>query len=475
MSDAPQQQPGADAPSIWGRLRILAGNDWAWLGLFVAVLVLVGPAPWNGGGNPFVVNVALTVMIFMVLSLGLNVVIGYTGLLDLGFASFMAIGAFTLSLGLVLTNQPEEQFRGDDALKISKLRLTHEQRQLDAEAGAPVVVRRRPDLYFDVLEGAPAVLAAKEAGDKRIEARHVSGLVLPVGQSTARGSHPLHFPGGFFLLLLCAGTVCAVAGLIRGYPTLKLTGDYYAIVTLGFAEIVWLVTLNEEWLTGGAFGIKLTKEFRPEIFGDALYEGTWQFYYITMGCVALATLASYHLQHSRLGRSWAAIKADETAAMASGIDIARAKMQAFAVSGFIGGVGGALWAIKVGTVTAKEFDIWKSILVVCCLVLGGMGTIRGALLGAAVLSGLGELLRLLSDPTMVARFLPVSIDTAEAISLPPEARFLVYGLILVLLMRFRPQGLLPPRASSPAPSADEQARLAEAESPLFALGQGKAA
>lgn len=470
MSETPTS-PAPDEPSPWARFKAKLGNDWAWLGAFVVVLVLCGPAPWNGGGDPFVVNVALTVMIFMILALGLNVVIGYTGLLDLGYASFMAIGAFTVSLGLVLTNQPEEHFRGDHALRASQLVV-----QSDAEDGGEVVVRRRPEAdRFDVLTGAEIVRAAKEQGrDTPVEARHVSGLALPVGQLTARGSHPFHFPGGFFLLLLAAGLACAVAGLVRGFPTLKLTGDYYAIVTLGFAEIVWLVTLNEEWLTGGAFGIKLTQEFRPEIFGDRLYEGTWQFYYITLACVALAALVTYRLQYSRLGRSWAAIKADETAALASGIDVDKAKMLAFAASGFIGGVGGALWALKVGTVTAKEFDIWKSILVVSCLVLGGMGTIRGALLGAAVLSGLGELLRLLSDPSWVAGHLPVSNETAQSLTLPAEARFLVYGLILVLLMRFRPQGLLPPRAGGDAPDEAEQARLRQAPSSLFTLGEGAA-
>ncbi|MCO5165897.1 MAG: hypothetical protein M9894_05960 [Planctomycetes bacterium] len=133
-------------------------------------------------------------------------------------------------------------------------------------------------------------------------------------------------------------------------------------------------------------------------------------------------------------------------------------MLAFAVSGFIGGVGGGLFAIKLGTVTAKQFDIWMSILVVCCLVLGGMGSIRGAIAGAAMLMGLGELLRLASDEGAVGR-----------LAIPPEARFLVYGLILVLLMRFRPQGLLPPREEGPPPSTEELAALRTAASPLYAL------
>ncbi|MCW8138863.1 MAG: branched-chain amino acid ABC transporter permease [Planctomycetota bacterium] len=404
---------------------------------------------------PFVAAIALTILLQAIFALGLNVVIGWTGLLDLGYASFIAVGAIVVSLGLVLTKQTPTPYPD---MPVRQLVLTQAQRALDPAPGAEVVVRERPDLRFDVVQGAPAVLAALEAGDKTIAARHQGGLTLPVGQATARGEQVFGFPGGYFLLLVLAGLASAVMGLVRGFPTLRLTGDYYAIVTLGFAEIVWLITLNEEWLTGGAFGIKLAGQYRPTVLGAPLYSDTWQYYFIVVAALALVVVAARRLHASRVGRAWAAIKADETAARASGIDVDRAKMLAFAVSGFIGGVGGGLFAIKLGTVTAKQFDIWMSILVVCCLVLGGMGSIRGAVVGAAMLMGLGELLRLASDEGAVGR-----------LAIPPEARFLVYGLILVLLMRFRPQGLLPPREEGPPPAPDELAAMRAAASPLYAL------
>lgn len=404
---------------------------------------------------PFVAAIALTILLQAIFALGLNVVIGWTGLLDLGYASFIAVGAIVVSLGLVLTKQTPTPYPD---MPVRQLVLTQAQRALDPAPGAEVVVRERPDLRFDVVQGAPAVLAALEAGDKTIAARHQGGLTLPVGQATARGEQVFGFPGGYFVLLVLAGAASAVMGLVRGFPTLRLTGDYYAIVTLGFAEIVWLITLNEEWLTGGAFGIKLAGQYRPTVLGAPLYSDTWQYYFIVCAALALVVVAARRLHASRVGRAWAAIKADETAARASGIDVDRAKMLAFAVSGFIGGVGGGLFAIKLGTVTAKQFDIWMSILVVCCLVLGGMGSIRGAVVGAAMLMGLGELLRLASDEGAVGR-----------LAIPPEARFLVYGLILVLLMRFRPQGLLPPREEGPPPAPDELAAMRAAASPLYAL------
>jgi branched-chain amino acid transport system permease protein len=445
--------------SLIDRLKGFGWTGALWIAAFV---VLFGMGLVDG--SPFLINAALTIMIYMIFAVGLNIVVGYTGLLDLGYASFMAIGAFVISIGLVLTNQEPQTYEGANALPVRKLILSQDQLQLEPKAGGEVVVRVRQDQRYDVVSGAEAVLAAKAAEQRKIEARHMTGLALPVGQQVAKGDLLFHFPGGFLILILLAGLVCGAVGLARGFPTLRLTGDYYAIVTLGFAEIVWLVTLNEDWLTGGAFGIKLSSKYRPQVLGDALYEDTWQFYYLVFICLLCAILFAYRLQHSRLGRSWAAIKADETAAMASGIDVDRAKMLSFAASGFLGGVGGALFAIKLGTVTATQFEVWQSILVVCCLVLGGMGTIGGALLGAVIVSGMGEGLRLLSDPGVVG----------ETLALPPQARFLVYGLILVVLMRFRPQGLLPPRADSPPPTDEEMEAIRSAPCPLFHMGEAQA-
>lgn len=415
------------------------------------VVVVVGALLAAGvGGMGFVVAVVLTILLHGIFALGLNIVTGYTGLLDLGYATFIAIGAYVVGAGLMLTSQTPTEYAD---LSVGKLVMTKEQREVAPAPGGLVLVRERHDLKFDVVEGAAAVRAALEAKQKTIAARHVDGLSLSVGQRVAHGQQALRFPGAILLLLVVAGGVSAGVALLRGFPTLRLTGDYYAIVTLGFAEIVALVTKNEEWLTGGAFGIKLGSKFQPSFLGGELYNDTWRFYVLVVGVFLLVLVAVSRLQSSRVGRAWAAIKADETAARASGIDVDKAKLLAFAVSGFIGGVGGGLFALKLQTITPGNFDIWLSIIVVCCLVLGGLGSIRGALLGAVILMGLSEGLRYASPP------------------LPPEARFLVYGLILVLLMRFRSQGLLPRREEGSAPTADELGGLRAARPALYVLGE----
>lgn len=462
-------------------LRRLLRKDWAWALAFGVFLAGAGVVC-----GPFGVNVALTVMTFMILAVGLNVVLGFTGLLDLGYAAFVAIGGFAMALGLVLTSVPPRS----ELLPVSKIALSAEQYRLEPAPGRTVVVRERPDLDYDVLSGAESVLAARAAGETALRVELESGVVLPVGQrKKPDGLRPFHFPGGFFLLLVLAGGVCAVAGLVRGWPTLRLVGDYYAIVTLGFAEIVGIVCRNWSSLTGGAFGIPLerTTGTLPHAFGVQLHDGSRVYYFIVLGVLGLAVLAVARLQRSRIGRAWVAIKADETAAMSSGIDVARAKMLAFAVSGFVGGVGGALYAIKLNTVRFDAFDIWLSIQVVCCLVLGGMGTVRGALLGAAIVGGLGELLRYLSDKGFIRsiidrdaiRWLLERVSDAsfeqwvDRLTLPPEARNLFFGLILVLLMRFRPQGLLPPCATGEPPGPGELEGLRKEPGPLYTLG-GKA-
>jgi len=173
-----------------------------------------------------------------------------------------------------------------------------------------------------------------------------------------------------------------------------------------------------------------------------------------------------------LGRAWAAIRLDETAAVCNGVNLSSYKMTAFAVSGFIGGVGGGLYAIWLGSVAVNEIDIWQSILILCILVLGGIGSVRGVVIGGAALVMLGELPRY----TMGQVFYWVPgfdnlIDLITKFRVPPQARFLVYGLVLILMMRFRPGGLLPQQAVTSGQSADELKQRAAEKGPLYHLEQ----
>jgi branched-chain amino acid transport system permease protein len=374
---------GPKSPGAWIRGN---GIHAVFFGLPAAAVVVW---PLLFGFDHTITNLVLYISIYMVFALGLNVVVGYTGLLDLGYVSFMAVGAVFAALCLVMTKDPE-----------------------------------------------------------------TGRLVFPVGTTDlVQGDHPLIFPGSYFLIMLGAGLVCAIIGVLRGIPTLRLSGDYYAIVTLGIAEIIFLVLFNEEWLTGGAFGIKLTRHARPELFGELLYWDTPQFYFLVFLVLALTVVLMYRMQYSRLGRGWAAIRLDETAARACGVNIARYKLTAFAVSGFFGGVGGALYALWQGTVAIRTLEVWQSILVLCCIVLGGMGSVRGVMLGTAILVTINE----------------VSRYKIGGIRLPNEARFLVYGMLIILLMRFRPQGLIPLKPRKVEVDEEDLAAVRKESSPLFGL------
>ena len=357
---------------------------------FLAAVVF----PWITGFRGTLPNVALFVGIYMILALGLNVVVGFTGLLDLGYVTFLAAGAILTAFLLSLTHTPDGV---DWAIGVS-----HD------VAGAPV----------------------------------------------------FGFEGGIFPILLISGLACALLGVVRGIPTLRVRGDYYAIVTLGFAEILYETALwddtnlvNFTRVTGGAFGIKLPSSHVPILFGEKLYYDTPGFYYLVIALAVLAFVLTHHVNRSRVGRALAAIRLDETAARACGVDVSRHKLIAFAVSGFLGGIGGGLYAQWSGTVAVKGLDVWQSILILCGVVLGGMGSIRGTAVGIAGLMCLGEILR----------------EDFGGVSVPPEARFLIYGLLLIIVMRFRPQGLLPPVRHGRALTDGEHERLLASRAPLYAF------
>ena len=364
------------------------------LALAVVALIAALVFPWLFGFRGTLPNVALYVGIYMILALGLNVVVGFTGLLDLGYVAFLASGAIITAFLLSLTRTP---------------------RGIDWAIGVTREVSGEPLLGFD-------------------------GAILPI--------------------LLCAGLGCALLGVVRGIPTLRVRGDYYAIVTLGIAEILYETALWDEssWLnftrvTGGAFGIKLPSSHVPHLFGERLYYDSPVFYYLVIALVIVAFLVTHHLNRSRVGRALAAIRLDETAARACGVDVSKHKLIAFAVSGFLGGVGGGLYTLWSGTVAVKGLDVWQSILILCGVVLGGMGSIRGTAVGIAGLMCLGELLR----------------EDFGGVSIPPEARFLIYGLLLIIVMRFRPQGLLPPVRHGRAVTEEQRAALLAGDADLYLL------
>lgn len=319
--------PGKGGRPISVASRILENKHLGWAAFGVAVL-----APFVIA-TPYALNVMTTAAIFVMLAAGLNIVVGYCGLLDLGYIAFMAVGAYTAGIVAKSFDLP---------------------------------------LIFTI----PVV------------------LVMTV-----------------------------LAGLIIGAPTLRLRSDYLAIVTLGFGEIT-RITANNLSITGGPSGIFGV----PGILkiGELNFQQPAVFYYLTIVIVSAFVLASARLRGSRLGRAWRFVREDEDAAEAMGIPTYKVKLLAYIFGAIWGGVAGVLFASHLSAVSPQSFVFLQSALVLMAVVLGGMGNMRGIVLGAIVISLLPELLR---DASIY--------------------RYLVFGVLLVVVMVFRPQGLWPARGFEP--------------------------
>ncbi|GIX29433.1 ABC transporter permease subunit [Pelomicrobium sp. G1] len=343
-------------------MTVLAGNHpglkrLAFTGVAVALAVL-----------PFLVDATLgrtwvrivdVALLYVMLALGLNIVVGFAGLLDLGYIAFFAVGAYSYAL-----------------------------------LASP---------QFDI---------------------HASFLVL--------------LPLGAFL--------AAVFGVLLGAPTLRLRGDYLAIVTLGFGEIIriFLNNLNRPVnITNGPLGITLIDPIslggislsKTYALGPLTFSPVHSYYYVFLLCALASIVISVRLEDSRIGRAWIAIREDEQAAKAMGINTRDVKLLAFAMGATFGGVAGGLFASFQGFISPESFTLLDSIMVLCMVVLGGMGNVGGVVLGAALLTALPEALRYVG-PLQQAWFGQVLVD-------PSDLRMLMFGLALVLMMLFRPAGLWP--------------------------------
>lgn len=233
----------------------------------------------------------------------------------------------------------------------------------------------------------------------------------------------------FWLAMPCAVALSAGLGVVRGYPTLNLSGDYYAIVTFGFAELVVLATKNWTDLTRGAAGfpgilppyLPLGPSFaEPWALGPVTLAPPVQYYYLTVALLLLTLGAVVRVRDSRVGRAWFAIREDEIAAESMGVELRWQKTVCFAFSAAIGGMAGALFAAYDRNLHWTSFQFMESIMVLCAVVLGGLGSVRGVLYGTVILVGLTEVLR------------PFG-----------EWRWIVYGLLMIVVMRYRPAGLFP--------------------------------
>ncbi|MEY2839649.1 MAG: hypothetical protein RJB60_1948 [Pseudomonadota bacterium] len=338
--------------------------------LLAAVALLVLPLWLQGVGQAWV-RILDTSLLYILLALGLNIVVGFAGLLDLGFVAFYAVGAYLFAL-------------------LASPHLT---------------------------EHLPALAA-----------------FFPNG---------LHTP--IWLAIPLGAGLAATAGVLLGAPTLKLRGDYLAIVTLGFGEIIRVFMNNLDNpvnITNGPKGIDRIDPL--SVFGVSLGE-PWHVmgytlppvtlhYYLFLGLVVLAVIICLRLQHSRLGRAWRAIREDEIAAKAMGLNTRNLKLLAFGLGATFGGVAGVLFASFQGFVSPESFSLQESVMVVAMVVLGGLGHVPGVVLGAFLLASLPEVLRHVAGPlqAMTGGRLDASI-----------LRQLLVALAMIGVMLVRPRGLWP--------------------------------
>ena len=327
--------------------------------ILIAALLVAAPFLIDATLGRTWVRIVDVALLFVMLALGLNIVVGYAGLLDLGYIAFFAVGAYCYAL------LASPQF----------------------------------DLHWSFLA----------------------------------------------LLPLCA-IVAAFFGVLLGAPTLRLRGDYLAIVTLGFGEIIriFLNNLNRPYnITNGPQGITLIDPLHAgsaslakthSVFGLDIAP-VHSYYFVFLACAAVSVFISIRLEDSRIGRAWVAIREDELAAAAMGINTRNVKLLAFAMGATFGGVAGGLFASFQGFISPESFTLLDSIMVLCMVVLGGMGNVAGVVLGAVLLTALPEALRH-AGPLQQAWFGTVYVD-------PSDLRMLLFGLALVLMMLFRPAGLWP--------------------------------
>lgn len=360
----------------------------------VAVGLLFVLIPYAASGGPSYqsyMEVATMVGIYIAMALGLNIVVGLAGLLDLGFVAFFAVGAYSYS-----------------------------------------------------------IFATRQASE-----------FMPFG----------HFPLGgesFWAFLVIGGIAAAIAGVLIGIPVLRVKGDYLAIVTLGFGEIIRIIFNNADRpinFTGGAMGIAGVTP--PRLFGiDFIYPN--QFYFVTLVILLFTLFAVRRLEQSKLGRSWKAVRENEIAAQAMGIPLVKTKLMAFALGASFSGIMGVVFAAKQAFIDPTSFTLMESFTILVMVVLGGMGSVPGVILGAAVITILN--LQVLTELANWLNQLSYSgiVSIPEALS-PAKMQKLIFGAILVAFALYRPQGLIP--AKNKVFDTEKLKKSAEAKGKLDAKQQ----
>src|SRR3954470_1483696 len=341
------------------------------------------------------IDAAANALTFAALALGLNIVVGLAGLLDLGYAAFFAIGAYAYGIAASWQLAPEWS------------------------------------TFWEPFEWL--------------------GLVSRFHETTG---DVVHFQVSFWLMLPISAALAAFFGTLFGAPTLRLRGDYLAIVTLGFGEIVPIVVRNTPTVTNGAMG--LNGVAAPELFGWNFSVDATPYYYVGLALVAFLIVTNQRLKSSRIGRAWMAIREDEVAAAAMGVNRTKLKLMAFATGAAFAGATGTLFVAKLQTATPDMFGFPVSVMILVMVVFGGIGSVWGVVVGAVFLPLVQSVfLRSLTDAVHWVGNLvhPGWLQRADLAT----STELIFGVILVVMMLYRREGLIPATRRVPRATLDGQA------------------
>jgi len=377
--------------------------------IVLAVAVILVPVLLQGFQTmSFFVRVLGVIGIYVLLALGLNIVVGYAGLLDLGYVAFYAMGA-----------------------------------------------------YGSVIVG--------------------SQFVKAVSTIQMVGLKDFLLSSQFIIMLPVSALLAALTGLALGTPVLRLRGDYLAIVTLGFGEIIRILATNDFLgLTHGAAGMMapLTQPLGlttmqkaviaiPSIGFNFQMSVNLYWYFIVLILIVLAVFVVRRLDDSRLGRAWVAMREDEVAASSVGVNIMTSKLWAFALGALWGGLAGVVFANFQGFVSPESFTFMESVFIVTMVVLGGMGSIPGTIVGAALIAGIPEIIRGVAQSPLLSSVIDPTL--ASAIS---GYRYLVFGLLMVIMMAVRPQGMIPSVRRAQELHPEDEKTLEEEDQSLWDIKHG---
>ena len=369
VAQQPQAAPGSRGFSL---------PPWWEKALFPVVIGLAAIFPFfvdSGGG---ILNTATLALAYTVMALGLNIIVGFAGLLDLGYVAFFAIGAYVMG------------WFGS--------------------------------LFFATINGEKGIHILVSGRAAELPGIHMN----------------------FFLILIAAIIFTTIAGMLIGLPTLRLRGDYIAIVTLAFGEIIGRVAINGDELkiggqalTAGRQGITPVDKIDLPFIDPFTSLELRPWYYVALGLVAVALFVNFRLRDSRLGRSWVALREDEVAAVSMGVPAVKTKLLAYGTGAAFGGIAGAFLGSFNNTVNADQFQFYFSILILGMVILGGLGSIWGVVVGAVALTVINFYLLPDVFNTLPGK-LGLDFDTTQI-------TFAIYGFLLLIMMILRPEGLIPER------------------------------